>query len=100
MDEIMMPTNDLLQEKERRRIRLAHLPYPKKVRIVVELQRMQAPILSARSRKVRVWDVDFRKRICCVRSESFELSMLGERRMNRGRTLLVNRSCAATFMCH
>jgi hypothetical protein len=44
--------------KERRRQRLAALPFPHKVLLVVQLQRMAAPILRARGRLVRVWPLD------------------------------------------
>jgi hypothetical protein len=45
----------LIAAKEQRRHKLAALPFPEKVRIVVQLQRMAAPILRARGRPVRVW---------------------------------------------
>jgi hypothetical protein len=45
----------LLVAKERRRRRLAVLPFPVKVQLVVQLQEMAAPILRARGRSVRVW---------------------------------------------
>ena len=45
----------LFAAKERRRQRLAALPFPHKVRLVVKLQQMAAPILCARGRLVRVW---------------------------------------------
>jgi hypothetical protein len=47
----------LLAAKEDRRRMLAGLPYPDKVRAVVRLQRMVAPVLRARGRQVRVWDI-------------------------------------------
>jgi hypothetical protein len=45
----------LIAAKERRRQNLAALPFPEKVRIIVQMQRMVAPILRARGRSVRVW---------------------------------------------
>jgi len=45
----------LFAAKERRRQHLAALPFPEKIRLVVRLQRMAAPILRARGRAVRVW---------------------------------------------
>jgi hypothetical protein len=48
----------LFAAKERRRQRLAALPFPHKVRLVVQLQQMAAPILRARGRCVRVWPLD------------------------------------------
>ncbi len=48
----------LFAAKERRRVRLAALPFPEKVRAVVRMQQMAAPILLARGRNARVWPVD------------------------------------------
>lgn len=48
----------LLAAKEQRRRKLAELPFPEKVRAVVQLQRMVAPILRARGRQVRVWNIE------------------------------------------
>jgi hypothetical protein len=48
----------LLAAKEHRRRQLAALPFAHKVRLVVQLQQMAAPILRARGRSVRVWPVD------------------------------------------
>lgn len=45
----------LILAKEARRRDLARLPYPEKVKIVVELQKMAAPLLQARGRKVQPW---------------------------------------------
>jgi hypothetical protein len=48
----------LLAAKERRRRQLAALPFPDKVRQVMQMQQMAAPILRARGRCIRVWHVD------------------------------------------
>jgi hypothetical protein len=48
----------LLAAKEERRRKLAGLPFPEKVRIVVRLQQMVAPIFRARGRQVRVWKIE------------------------------------------
>lgn len=48
----------LLAAKEARRRKLAALPFPDKVKVVVRLQRMAAPILRARGLRVRVWDLE------------------------------------------
>lgn len=48
----------LLAAKEQRRCKLAELPFPEKVRVVVRLQRMVAPILRARGRRIRVWNIE------------------------------------------
>ena len=47
----------LIAAKEQRRRQLAALSFPDKVRIVVQLQHMTAPILRARGRSVRVWQI-------------------------------------------
>lgn len=47
----------IVAAKEKRRRDLAALPFPEKVRIVVRLQQMAAPIFRARGRKVRVWEL-------------------------------------------
>jgi len=43
--------------KEQRRQALARLPFPEKVRAVIELQKMAATILLARGKVVRPWNV-------------------------------------------
>jgi hypothetical protein len=48
----------LFAAKERRRKELAALPYPEKVRLVIKLQQMAAPILRARGQAVRVWRLE------------------------------------------
>ena len=48
----------LLAAKEDRRRKLAGLPFPDKVRAVVRLQRMVAPVLRARGRQVCVWNIE------------------------------------------
>lgn len=47
----------LFAAKEARRRRLARLPFAEKVRMVVQLQRMAAPLLRQRGRQVRVWSL-------------------------------------------
>lgn len=58
----------VLEAKERRRHELARLPFLEKVRIVVELQRMVAPILRARGKPAIVWELDEAEGV----SKSFE----------------------------
>lgn len=48
----------LVAAKEHRRQQLAALPFPDKVRMVVQLQHMAAPILRARGLSVREWQID------------------------------------------
>jgi hypothetical protein len=44
--------------ENRRRKQLAALPFPEKVRMVIQMQQMVAPILRARGRSIRVWPAD------------------------------------------
>jgi len=48
----------LFAAKEQRRRQLASLPFPHKVRLVVQMQQMAAPILRARGRFFRLWEID------------------------------------------
>ena len=56
MDSINPEVMRLFRAKAARRQRLAALPYCEKVRMVVQLQRMVAPLLRQRGRTVRIWD--------------------------------------------
>ena len=47
----------LFAAKEARRRRLARLPFAEKVKLVVQLQKMAAPLLRQRGRQVRVWSL-------------------------------------------
>lgn len=58
MEELSPEMRRVFAAKEERRKKLAALPFPEKVRIVLQLQRMVAPILRARGRDVRPWDVE------------------------------------------
>lgn len=58
MDTLKPEIARLFAAKEARRHKLAALPFSEKVRIVVRLQEMAAPLLRARGRKVRVWHLD------------------------------------------
>jgi len=58
MDSLTPEIARLFAAKERRRKELAALPYPEKVRLVIKLQQMAAPILRARGQAVRVWPLD------------------------------------------
>ncbi len=57
MEHLNPEIEQLLRAKEARRARLAALPPHEKVRAVVQMQRMAAPILRARGRQVRVWNI-------------------------------------------
>ena len=54
--------DQLLAAKEARRRQLAAAPFPEKVRIVVRLQEIAAPILRQRGRLVRPWRIQTRDR--------------------------------------
>ena len=58
MDALNPEIARLFAAKEARRHRLAKLPFPEKVRAVVRLQEMAAPVLRARGKIVRVWKLD------------------------------------------
>jgi hypothetical protein len=60
MDTLKPEIAKLFAAKEARRRDLAKLAFPEKVRAVVRLQEMVAPVLSARGRPVRVWTLDDR----------------------------------------
>ena len=55
MNKIQPEIQRLFDAKEARRRELARLPFPEKVRLVVELQKMTEPLYRARGRNVRVW---------------------------------------------
>lgn len=55
METVTPEIRRLFAAKEARRHRLAALPFPDKVRAVVQLQQMAAPILRMRGQQVRVW---------------------------------------------
>lgn len=57
MDELNREVAKLFAAKEARRRRLAALPFPEKIRMLKQLQRMAAPILRARGRDVRPWTI-------------------------------------------
>jgi len=57
MDPLRPEIARLSAAKERRRRQLAALPFPAKVRLVVCLQQIAAPILRERGRHVRVWQM-------------------------------------------
>lgn len=57
MDELTPETARLFIAKQDRRRSLAALPFPEKVRAVIELQKMAAPILRARGKAARPWQI-------------------------------------------
>ena len=58
MDQLRPEIARLFAAKQRRRGRLAALPFPEKVQAVVRMQEMAAPILRARGKKIRVWELE------------------------------------------
>jgi hypothetical protein len=58
MDKLDPQIARLITAKEQRRHKLAALPFAEKVRLVVKLQKMAAPVLRARGRSVAVWRLD------------------------------------------
>jgi len=61
MDRMIQPPESitrLFEAKEARRQKLAALPYPEKVKAVVRLQEMAAPILRQRGRVAHVWKIE------------------------------------------
>ena len=58
MDRLKPEIEKLVRAKEQRRIRLATLPFHEKVRAVVRMQEMAAPVLRSRGKQVRVWALE------------------------------------------
>jgi hypothetical protein len=58
MDQLNPEIEKLFRAQEKRRARLAAWPFHEKVRAVVQLQQMAAPLLHARGKQVRVWAID------------------------------------------
>ena len=57
MDRLRPEIERLFTAKEERRARLAALPFPEKVKAVVQMQQMTEPLLRARGKQVRIWDL-------------------------------------------
>lgn len=57
MDRLKPEIEKLFRAKEQRRARLAALPFSEKVRAVLQMQCMVAPLLRARGKQVRIWTV-------------------------------------------
>jgi hypothetical protein len=58
MDSLTPEVERLFAAKQQRRLRLAALPFPEKVKAVVRLQEMAAPQLRKQGRQVRVWALE------------------------------------------
>lgn len=57
MDKGRVKESAVYGEKEEHRARLRKLSFPEKVKIVVQLQKIAAPILRARGIDVRSWKI-------------------------------------------
>ena len=57
LDGVSAEVGKIFAAKEQRRHDLARLPFPEKVRAVVELQNMAAPILLTRGKIVKPWSI-------------------------------------------
>ena len=57
MDPIDPEIQKIFEAKERRRMELAALPWPEKVRILVRMQRMIVPLVRHRDPRACVWDI-------------------------------------------
>jgi hypothetical protein len=57
VDRLRPEIERLFTAKEERRTRLAALPFPEKVQIVIKMQQMTAPLLRTRGKQVRVWEL-------------------------------------------
>lgn len=60
MDQLKPEIEQLFVAKGKRRSRLAEMSIHKKVRALVQLQRMAAPVLRARGKHATVWSIDDR----------------------------------------
>ena len=58
MDSLRPEIERLIAAKKHRRQKLAALSFADKVRVVVQMQQMVAPILRVRGRAVRIWALD------------------------------------------
>ena len=57
MERLIPEIEQLFRAKERRRARLAAMPFPEKVRAVVQMQKMAAPLFQGRGLQVRIWEL-------------------------------------------
>jgi hypothetical protein len=57
MERLIPEIEQLFRAKERRRARLAAMPFPEKVWAVVQMQKMVAPLLRGRGLQVRIWEM-------------------------------------------
>lgn len=62
MDHMNAELERILEAKRERRLKLASLPYPEKVRILVKMQRMAYPLVAKRNPRACVWKVEGEER--------------------------------------
>jgi len=58
MEQLIPEIEQLFRAKERRRARLAAMPFHEKVQAVVQMQKMVAPLLRGRGIQVQIWELD------------------------------------------
>jgi hypothetical protein len=58
MDGLNPEIERLFRAKEQRRARLAAMPFHEKVQVVVQMQKMAAPLLRGRGLLVRIWELE------------------------------------------
>ena len=58
MDELSSELARILAGKAERRRRLARMSFSEKVKAVVRLQQMAAPLLRKQGKRVRIWPLD------------------------------------------
>jgi len=58
MDILKQQVDTIIKAKVDRRKSLARLPWPEKVRITVDMQKMAYPIVKSRSKRACVWKLE------------------------------------------
>lgn len=58
MERLNPEIEKLFRAKEERRARLAALPFHEKVRAIVQMQKMAAPLWRGRGLHVRIWELE------------------------------------------
>jgi hypothetical protein len=58
MDVLNTELEQILAAKKKRRLELSRKAFPEKIRMLVELQKMLAPLERRRGRNVRVWEIE------------------------------------------
>lgn len=57
MEQIDPEIQKIFENKEKRRKELAALPWPEKVRILIQMQRMIVPLVRDRDPRACVWEI-------------------------------------------